>query len=530
MAELSRRPHGRDGLTALLAGPPAGPSAWLRRRLRRYSELWCPVSHRARSSRSQLHRRRGAQHAEQALLDARYLGIRGRRPRGRRGAQHYRPNVGVAPQTFVQRAAGSRRLADDAYRGDPRPSSGQARCAAPRAAGGGLRARRRPATFFLWLALPDGADDRPGRSSSLLTPGSFFGAGGAGHVRIALVPTLADCRRAAELIESWAMSTTGLSALSATSTSSLPGGRPRRRGRPAGRGGHGSTTAGCASRPRRPGWRVNEWAKKAILLSFRTRAMETIELGPYEYHDKMPLKGGWAARGVLPPRRPSATARAVRHALLRQRRRGVGDDASIPGRPSARARRWASKSTSRAASASAACSSRCRPSPSSRTARSSARAASAVRVGSEAVLGAKRRPDRVDADHRRPRRGARRAARRGAAAGDRHPGHARSASRPADIASPARSSSASARPHGKTSLTARRRCATMRSACRPVPREDRHRPAGEVHVQVLADVDLELAAAVTARRRRAGVGDRRAAAPVPLERVSPTPRSKSARG
>jgi 2,3,4,5-tetrahydropyridine-2,6-dicarboxylate N-succinyltransferase len=51
------------------------------------------------------------------------------------------------------------------------------------------------------------------------------------------------------------------------------------------------------------GWRVNEWAKKAILLSFRTRGMETIETGPYEYHDKMPLKRGWAERGVrvVPP-------------------------------------------------------------------------------------------------------------------------------------------------------------------------------------------------------------------------------------
>jgi 2,3,4,5-tetrahydropyridine-2-carboxylate N-succinyltransferase len=51
------------------------------------------------------------------------------------------------------------------------------------------------------------------------------------------------------------------------------------------------------------GWHVSEWAKKAILLSFRTRGMETMEVGPYEYHDKMPLKGGWAERGVrvVPP-------------------------------------------------------------------------------------------------------------------------------------------------------------------------------------------------------------------------------------
>jgi len=51
------------------------------------------------------------------------------------------------------------------------------------------------------------------------------------------------------------------------------------------------------------GWQVNEWAKKAILLYFRVREMETLEVGPYEYHDKIPLKGGWAQRNVrvVPP-------------------------------------------------------------------------------------------------------------------------------------------------------------------------------------------------------------------------------------
>jgi 2,3,4,5-tetrahydropyridine-2,6-dicarboxylate N-succinyltransferase len=55
--------------------------------------------------------------------------------------------------------------------------------------------------------------------------------------------------------------------------------------------------------PTDTGWRTNEWTKKAILLSFRTRDMHTSEIGPYEYHDKMPLKGGWAERGVrvVPP-------------------------------------------------------------------------------------------------------------------------------------------------------------------------------------------------------------------------------------
>ncbi len=54
-------------------------------------------------------------------------------------------------------------------------------------------------------------------------------------------------------------------------------------------------------------WRVNEAAKVAILDYFRIREMETIELGPYEYRDKIPLKGHFEQLGVrvVPP----ATAR-----------------------------------------------------------------------------------------------------------------------------------------------------------------------------------------------------------------------------
>ena len=54
-------------------------------------------------------------------------------------------------------------------------------------------------------------------------------------------------------------------------------------------------------------WRVNEDVKSAILDYFRIRGMETIELGPYEYRDKIPLKSGFEEQGVrvVPP----ATAR-----------------------------------------------------------------------------------------------------------------------------------------------------------------------------------------------------------------------------
>jgi 2,3,4,5-tetrahydropyridine-2-carboxylate N-succinyltransferase len=50
-------------------------------------------------------------------------------------------------------------------------------------------------------------------------------------------------------------------------------------------------------------WIVHQWLQRAILLSFRQRAMATVEVGPFEYHDKVPLKRGFAADGVrvVPP-------------------------------------------------------------------------------------------------------------------------------------------------------------------------------------------------------------------------------------
>ena len=50
-------------------------------------------------------------------------------------------------------------------------------------------------------------------------------------------------------------------------------------------------------------WVVHQWLKQAILLSFGMRGMETVEVGPFEYHDKVPLKTGYAQAGVrvVPP-------------------------------------------------------------------------------------------------------------------------------------------------------------------------------------------------------------------------------------
>lgn len=54
-------------------------------------------------------------------------------------------------------------------------------------------------------------------------------------------------------------------------------------------------------------WHVNEWVKKAVLLYFPICGMETVECGPFEFHDKIPLKHGYAAQGV----------RVVPHAVAR---------------------------------------------------------------------------------------------------------------------------------------------------------------------------------------------------------------------
>jgi len=62
----------------------------------------------------------------------------------------------------------------------------------------------------------------------------------------------------------------------------------------------------CAE-PVKGGWQVNEWVKKGIVLYFPTRKMETIEVGPFEFHDKIPLKTGYEKLGV----------RVVPHAIAR---------------------------------------------------------------------------------------------------------------------------------------------------------------------------------------------------------------------
>ncbi|MDA9125805.1 2,3,4,5-tetrahydropyridine-2,6-dicarboxylate N-succinyltransferase [Flavobacteriaceae bacterium] len=59
--------------------------------------------------------------------------------------------------------------------------------------------------------------------------------------------------------------------------------------------------------PTADGWQVNEWVKKAVVMYFPIQTMETIEVGPFEFHDKIPLKTGYAKKGI----------RVVPHAVAR---------------------------------------------------------------------------------------------------------------------------------------------------------------------------------------------------------------------
>jgi len=54
-------------------------------------------------------------------------------------------------------------------------------------------------------------------------------------------------------------------------------------------------------------WQVNEWVKKAVVLYFPIQQMKTIEVGPFEFHDKIPMKKNFAELGV----------RVVPHAIAR---------------------------------------------------------------------------------------------------------------------------------------------------------------------------------------------------------------------
>ncbi|HVA31809.1 MAG TPA: aminotransferase class I/II-fold pyridoxal phosphate-dependent enzyme, partial [Gaiellaceae bacterium] len=118
----------------------------------------------------------------------------------------YRPTVGTAPQEFVQLASVV------AWNDERHVEETRARYAAKREvlmpvlAARGWEVVASDATMYLWVAIPTG---EPGEAVAerllqhglVVSPGTFFGPSGEGYIRFALVPTLAECERAATILQ-----------------------------------------------------------------------------------------------------------------------------------------------------------------------------------------------------------------------------------------------------------------------------------------------------------------------------------------
>jgi acetylornithine aminotransferase len=120
--------------------------------------------------------------------------------------RHYRPNVGTAPQEFVQRASVVA-WSDEAHVERARSSYGHKRAVLLDVLGRkGLRDVGGPATMYLWIATPPGetSEEHAARlleHGVLVAPGSNLGPSGEGYVRSALVPTAEAGTRAVAILE-----------------------------------------------------------------------------------------------------------------------------------------------------------------------------------------------------------------------------------------------------------------------------------------------------------------------------------------
>jgi len=123
------------------------------------------------------------------------------------GLKLYRPLAGVAIPEFIQRATIT------ALAGEEHVQRMRTVYAAKRDLfleffnSKGIRVAGSEATFYLWCQVPDGETSEAFAARLLecgvvVAPGAFFGEAGEGYFRVALVPTLAECRQAVEILES----------------------------------------------------------------------------------------------------------------------------------------------------------------------------------------------------------------------------------------------------------------------------------------------------------------------------------------
>jgi len=120
--------------------------------------------------------------------------------------KQFRPSVGTAPQEFVQRASVVA-WNDEEHVERTRAAYRRKREALlPTLARKGIRVADSEATMFLWLEAPAGESSeifatRLLEHGLVVSPGTFFGPAGEGYWRLALVPTEAECHRAAEILD-----------------------------------------------------------------------------------------------------------------------------------------------------------------------------------------------------------------------------------------------------------------------------------------------------------------------------------------
>ena len=114
----------------------------------------------------------------------------------------FRPNTGTAPQEFVQRASVAA-WNDEAHVEEMRARYARKReLLAPLLE---LAPGSSEATFYLWFRVPEGESSEEFATRLLeqgvvVAPGSYFGPSGEGYARLALVPSLEECERAAEIL------------------------------------------------------------------------------------------------------------------------------------------------------------------------------------------------------------------------------------------------------------------------------------------------------------------------------------------
>jgi succinyldiaminopimelate transaminase len=118
----------------------------------------------------------------------------------------YRPSTGAAPQEFVQRASAAA-WGDEAHVERTRVAYRRKRdVLLPVLARRGWRVAASGATMYLWVEVAGGETseacaERLLQHGIVVAPGSYLGESGEGYIRIALVPTLEECERAATVLE-----------------------------------------------------------------------------------------------------------------------------------------------------------------------------------------------------------------------------------------------------------------------------------------------------------------------------------------